>query len=103
LLIRDGAVLVQSAADVIELVSDFDGSPRSSFRDAAANDYDTTRGAEDPADIAALLTIAPVPVDELIRQSGAGASAVQLALLELELAGRLQRHAGGKVSVTTGN
>jgi len=38
-------------------------------------------------------------VDELIRQSGAGAAAVQLALLELEIAGRLARHAGGRVSL----
>jgi DNA processing protein len=47
-----------------------------------------------------MLTIAPVAVDELIRQSGASASAVQLALLELEIAGRLQRHAAGRVSLT---
>jgi DNA processing protein len=45
-----------------------------------------------------LLTTAPVGVDELIRQSGAGSAAVQLALLELELAGQLVRHAGGRVS-----
>jgi len=44
---------------------------------------------------------APVAVDELIRQSGEGAAAVQMALLELEIAGRLQRHAGGRVSVTS--
>ena len=53
----------------------------------------------EPADIAALLTTAPVSVDELIRQSGAGAAAVQLALLELEIAGRLERHAAGRVSL----
>jgi DNA processing protein len=38
-------------------------------------------------------------VDELIRQSGDSAAAVQLALLELELAGRLVRHAAGRVSL----
>ncbi|WEK46811.1 MAG: DNA-processing protein DprA [Candidatus Andeanibacterium colombiense] len=98
LLIREGAVLVQSAADVIELVSGFDGQPRSTFREAVAGGYDFEE-AEGPADIAGLLTTTPVGVDELIRQSGAGASAVQLALLELELAGRLIRHAGGKVGM----
>ena len=46
-----------------------------------------------------LLSPAPVAVDELIRQSGEVASAVQLALLELEIAGRLVRHAGGRVSL----
>ena len=42
---------------------------------------------------------APVPVDELVRQSGLPSSAVQTVLLELELAGRLERHAGGKASL----
>ena len=53
---------------------------------------------DSPPDIAALLTTAPVAVDELIRQSGASGAAVQLALLELELGGGLVRHAGGRVS-----
>ena len=99
-LIRDGAVLVQSAADVIELLSGFDGVPRSAFREAVPV-YLTNDGAlaEAPADIAGLLTLAPIGVDELIRQSGEGAAAVQLALLELEIAGRLTRHAGGRVSL----
>ena len=54
---------------------------------------------DEPADVAGLLTMAPVAVDELIRQSGESPAAVQLALLELELAGRLVRHAGGRVSL----
>jgi DNA processing protein len=93
-------VLVQSPEDVIELLSAFDGAPRSTFREAVP-EYLAFEGepAGDPADIAGLLTIAPVSVDELIRQSGEGAAAVQLALLELEIAGRLLRHAGGRVSL----
>jgi DNA processing protein len=51
-----------------------------------------------PADHA-LLGPSPVPVDEIIRLSGASSGAVQMALLELDLAGRLDRHAGGKVSL----
>jgi len=100
-LIRDGAVLVQSPEDVIELVSGFDGTPRSSFREDApgwiADEAEPLDG--EPADIAGLLTTAPVAIDELIRQSGESASAVQLALLELEIAGQLVRHAGGRVSM----
>lgn len=101
-LIREGAVLVQSAADVIELLSGFDGKPRSTFREpVAAFDWSQVDdGGDEPADVAHLLTTAPVPVDELIRQSGQGAGAVQMALLELEIAGRLVRHAGGRVSIT---
>ena len=98
-LIREGAVLVQSAADVIELISGFDGQPRSTFREHPA-EFDLLPDdlGHTPADVASLLTTAPVAVDELIRQSGEGTAAVQLALLELELAGRLVRHAGGRVS-----
>lgn len=100
-LIREGAVLVQSAADVIELLSAFDGTPRSTFREPVAAGWaDLADAADaDPADVADLLTTAPVAVDELIRQSGESPAAVQLALLELELAGRLVRHAGGRVSL----
>ncbi len=101
-LIREGAVLVQSPEDIVELLSGFDGTPRTRLRDGGAAlhfDEDWELGEGEPADIADLLTTAPVAVDELIRQSGTSAGAVQLALLELELAGRLQRHAGGRVSL----
>jgi len=100
-LIRDGAILCQRPEDVIELLEGFTGAPRSTFREdapafapAAAEEP-----ASGPAEIASLLTTAPIAIDELIRQSGEGAAAVQLALLEIELAGKLVRHAGGRVSL----
>ena len=101
-LIREGAVLVQSVEDVVELLSDFAGQPRSSVRDSGTMNFiacDDLAEAE-PANIADLLSNAPVPVDEIIRQSGESAASVQLALLELEIAGQLQRHAGGRVSIS---
>lgn len=102
LLIREGAVLVQSPEDVIELLSHFDGTPRSALCEAAPRDFSTDDEllADEPADIAALLTSAPVAVDELVRQSGTSAGQVQMALLEMELAGRLVRHAGGRVALS---
>lgn len=102
-LIREGAVLVQSPDDVAELLSTFDGAPRSTFREPVSQFEYTAEDLADaePADIAGLLTTAPVSVDELVRQSGQGAAAVQLALLELEIAGRLERHAAGKVSLSS--
>ncbi|MEO1921904.1 MAG: DNA-processing protein DprA [Sphingomonadaceae bacterium] len=100
-LIREGGVLVQSADEVIELLSGFDGNPRSTFREASAPMWEPVEDLSEaePAELADWLTTAPVAVDELIRQSGEDAAAVQLALLELELAGRLERHAGGRVSL----
>src|SRR3546814_592353 len=44
--------------------------------------------------VGALLGPVPVAVDEIIRQAGLAPAAVQTVLLELELAGRLERHAG---------
>ena len=45
-----------------------------------------------------LLGPTPVPVDELVRASQAPAQEVRAILLELELAGRLERHGAGLVS-----
>jgi DNA processing protein len=103
-LIREGAALVQAPEDVIELLRGFDGVPRSRVREASEPAWATVEeiGEGEPAAIRDLLTTAPVAVDELIRQSGEGAAAVQLALLELEIAGLLVRHAGGRVSLAQG-
>ena len=106
-LIREGAVLVQSPDDVIELLQSFTGAPRSRFRvsegtgrfdyaELAKLDWGEAR-ADLSHDIASLLTNAPIAVDELIRQSGAAAAEVHMALLELELAGDLVREADGAV------
>ncbi|MGB3797905.1 MAG: DNA-processing protein DprA [Alteraurantiacibacter sp.] len=99
-LIREGAVLVQSPDDVVELLSGFDGKPMSSVREIAEDFVYSEADEEMPSDdIAAILSAAPVSVDELVRQTGSAPGAVQMALLELEIAGRLDRHAGGRVSL----
>ena len=99
-LIRDGATLVQSAADILEQVRPIDArmvrAPATGF-DAPPPDGDV--GAADRQRVLGLLGPAPVGIDELIRQAGIVPAAVQLVLLELELAGRLERHAGGRVSL----
>jgi DNA processing protein len=98
LLIREGATLIQSAEDVLEALRPLRlgvRQERSPYRPAQAG--------SDPDDVARrsvadLLGPTPVAVDEIVRQSGLTASVVQSVLLELELAGRLERHAGGRVS-----
>jgi DNA processing protein len=99
-LIREGAVLVQTAEDVVELLSTFDGQPRSSVR-VAGEGWQLAEVDEGlPSDdLAAMLSNAPVAIDELVRQTGSSPGAVAMALLELEIAGRLERHAGGRVSL----
>lgn len=97
-LIRDGATLIQNAADVIEAISPFNGSVRATPVPYHAAPEDLN-GDDVLGDIEGLLGPSPVPVDEIIRLSGASSGAVQMALLELDLAGRLDRHAGGKISL----
>lgn len=101
LLIREGATLVQSVDDVIEAVGPIDtrmvreparGYAPPTSTDAAAGDGERRRVID-------LLGPTPVAVDELVRQSGQAAATVQLVLLELELAGRVERHAGAKISL----
>ncbi len=41
---------------------------------------------------------APVEIDELVRQCGVPAAEVLTILLELELAGRVQRHPGNRIA-----
>ena len=99
LLIRDGATLIQTAADVLEQIRPLDPrgvrAPAAPFTPAPADASDPERRA-----VTVLLGPVPVAVDEVIRQSQVPAPAVQTVLLELELAGRLERHAGGRVSLT---
>jgi DNA processing protein len=56
--------------------------------------------ADETGIVVGLLGPAPVSPDELARQSGLSIRAVNGILLELELAGRLVRHAGSGVSLT---
>jgi DNA processing protein len=98
-LIRDGATLVQTAQDIIEELRPLE--PRVA---APPAQFEATPAATEPDDSLAgvvqeLLGPSPVPVDEIIRLSGAPSGAVQMALLEIDLAGGLDRHAGGKVSL----
>jgi DNA processing protein len=97
-LIRDGATLVQNAADVIEAIRPFASqvrSPPAPFEAAA----EELNGDDALSLVEQLLGPSAVPVDEIIRLSGAPSGAVQMALLELDLAGWLERHAGGRVSL----
>jgi DNA processing protein len=98
-LIRDGATLVQNARDVVEELGPMEGRVRSTS-EAYRAEGELVNGDDNAVGLVEeLLGPSPVPVDEIIRLSGASSGAVQMALLELDLAGRLDRHAGGKVSL----
>jgi DNA processing protein len=99
-LIRDGATLVQNADDVIEALGPIGtGLVHQDSRRYEAESHAADAGEAARRLVVELMSETPVPVDELVRQSELPASTVQTVLLELELGGRLDRHAGGRVSL----
>ncbi len=103
-LIRQGATLVESEKDVLDALQGMmmpaAQEPESGLFDAEkiieanAEELDAARTA-----IGEKLGPTPVPVDELVRQCHLTPAMVFTILLELELAGRLERHPGNQVSL----
>lgn len=99
-LIKQGATLTTEAADVINAVAPIMERPivfGASEPDHEPLDFDA--GDNERKRIVDLLGPSPVSLDDLIRMSGASPTIVRTVLLELELAGRLERHGGGMVSL----
>ncbi|MDB5503113.1 MAG: putative processing protein DprA [Tardiphaga sp.] len=99
-LIKQGAALITEAADVINAVTPIMERPV----ELPSREPDDIASFDEPdhsdrARIVALLGPSPVGIDDLIRLSGTSAAVVRTVLLELELAGRLERHGGGLVSM----
>jgi DNA processing protein len=99
-LIKQGATLVTEAADVINAVAPIMDRPiMLPLREDDSEELDGDPQANDRARIVGLLGPSPVSIDDLIRMAGASATVVRTVLLELELAGKLERHGGGLVSL----
>jgi DNA processing protein len=97
-LIKQGATLTTEASDVINAVEPIMGRPiELSEPDDEPLDFEPD--ARDRARIIDLLGPTPVLLDDLIRMAGTTPAIVRTVLLELELAGRLERHGGGLVSL----
>lgn len=112
-LLRDGAHLVESAADVLAVIEPLAHRepPLPRRQPRAAPPLPPERPApateaEAPGSLAErvlrALSAEPLAVDELVRECDAPAPDVQAALLELELAGRIDRHPGNRVSLRAG-
>jgi DNA processing protein len=107
-LLREGATLVTGASDVIDVMRDLDGRARrdaTGFVEAGAVDPEEPDAGSGPepdlrARIVELIGSSSVEIDDLIRESCAPAQAVLTVLLELELAGRLERFPASRVGLT---
>ena len=101
-LIRQGATLTETAADVLAVLGSPFAQPQAAARTIAVGAAATVprRGGTDEARraVAETLSPAPVAVDEIIRTCQLSPALVSTILLEWELAGRLERHPGNRVS-----
>jgi DNA processing protein len=98
-LIKDGANILTSISDVIDALRMIQPSQpgrllESAYHEPLQIDSDAREH------IASLLAPTAIEIDDLIRESGVGADHMMSILLELEIAGRAMRHAGGRVSGT---
>ena len=104
-LIRDGAVMVLSAKDVIEaatplaqrLPDQIDDGGEATERPAGP-----PPGVDDTARSRIIDALGPAPteLDIIVRETGADPRQVAITILELDLAGRITRSAGNKVALT---
>ncbi len=106
-LIRQGAILTESAEDVFQALNEAERTPLKErepfdFKEVslgapAPDEVEETRGAIEKS-----LSPTPSLVDEIIRNCQFSPPVVSWVLLELELAGRLERHPGNQVSLIQG-
>jgi DNA processing protein len=100
-LLKQGATLVTHADDVVTVLRPILGQPIevSLHEPEASATPGTEPDGSERSHIIALLGPTPVSIDDLVRLSGCSPTAVRVVLLELELAGRLERHGGAQVSL----
>lgn len=125
-LLRDGAHLVETAEDILDILGSchlrdrgvseqdqqdlFAPAEDSGALDCGAEDCDAGDGVPDnagarrscsdetqPQSVQALVSVTPVSVDELVRQTGVSLGEIQAELLTLELAGEISVTDGGLV------
>lgn len=101
-LIKQGATVVTEAADVIAAVEPILRRPADLPIEETTDDDPSPLlepAADDRARIIGLLGPSPLGLDDVIRMAGTSPAIVRTVILELELAGRLERHGGGLISL----
>jgi len=103
-LLREGAILTETADDVLRVLDDLMRAPLAEpeghgFRAEPAAQPDDSVLAVAREAVVRALGPSPVSVDEIIRGCQLSVAVVAIVLLELDLAGRLERLPGGRVAL----
>lgn len=93
-LLRDGAILVRGADDVLEALADRQDTPAEI---AAEKPKPKPIAAKD---ILSVLGTTPCPEDVVIRDSGLPTNIAAQQISSLELEGRITRDAGGRIAIS---
>jgi len=110
-LLKSGATLVTEPDDVLAALAPLTHQPPLGLREdpEESDNLDTQSAApptvtdDDRGRVLSALGPAPIDIDSLVRSTGLSSRCVQVALLELALAGRIERHGGGLVSLGAGD
>ncbi len=102
-LIREGAALLTSAQDVISTLSlspmDFQNRGHFLEDDEPMVPISVHLDFADRGRVIGLLSPTPIALDDFIRETAMDPAAVMAILLELELAGKIVRQAGGSIGL----
>ncbi|WP_025899805.1 DNA-processing protein DprA [Sneathiella glossodoripedis] len=103
-LIRNGAQLVESASEIVDALRQIIQSPMREEGDSALPLFQHAPNTEtidqnSRDEIFSLLGPTPCPISDIVHHTNCSYTSVLTILLELELAGRLERHFGNRVSL----
>jgi DNA processing protein len=103
-LIQQGAQLITNADDILQALDPITERPAQSPY-SLDEDRNASRDMESPPDnnervrLVDSLGHTPVHIDEILRHADMDPGKVQMVLLELDLAGKIERHAGNRISL----
>jgi DNA processing protein len=107
-LLKDGATMVETARDILSNLAPLGELPLAeqqalNFHEAPAASLDEQTLERARAAIIESLGASPTMTDDILAMTGVSPHLLMAVLLELELAGRLERHAGSKVALRMGD
>ncbi|MEI8146789.1 MAG: DNA-processing protein DprA [Alphaproteobacteria bacterium] len=101
-LLKQGAILVTDVGDIDAVLQPILGRPPPPPAAEEPGDEGWLGAAPDASARSRVLTLlgpTPVSLDELVRHTGLSAATVRVLILELELAGRIERDSGGRIAL----
>ena len=106
-LIKNGAILVENASDILPFLKGNKKVEQQSLEQYVQknlvfenNDDNYIEQEKTPETLTDYLTVDGVHIDELIRLTGKSASEIAVEIVELELSGIVERRAGNKIALT---